>query len=100
MTRVQTKSEPQKVIFFLNFFDYNYIIFTLANSPVNTWNSWDDRSFGVESKIEEYRRKKVEMISQPSADKSSAAESVEPDFFNEMQPKLKAPKKVPSSFSN
>jgi len=65
--------------------DPNQLPFQDGPSP-NTWKSWDDKSFGVESKIEEYRRQKV----QSTAGSPGASDSV--DFFNEMQPKFKAPK--------
>uniref|UniRef100_A0A7E4UR11 Conserved domain protein n=1 Tax=Panagrellus redivivus TaxID=6233 RepID=A0A7E4UR11_PANRE len=58
-----------------------------------SWNSWNDAAFGVESKIEEYRRKQAE--AQNKANKGPA----EPDYFSDLRPEIKAAKRIelPSS---
>lgn len=58
----------------------------------------------MQSKIEEYRKNKEEMLknqqlnnNKTNKNNSDVTEkSLEPDFFNEMQPKFKHPKKVRS----
>ena len=54
-----------------------------------SWNNWDDRSFGIETKIEEYRAQRL-----ASSSEKETAKKEETDYFLEMQPKIKAPKEV------
>uniref|UniRef100_A0A914BZZ3 PNPLA domain-containing protein n=1 Tax=Acrobeloides nanus TaxID=290746 RepID=A0A914BZZ3_9BILA len=71
---------------------YNANASSFNNSEVaaaGSWNSWDDRSFGIESKIEEYRTKRL-----VSNSDHETKEEEEQDYFQEMQPKIKAPSKV------
>ncbi|KAI1716867.1 receptor-binding cancer antigen expressed on SiSo cells-like [Ditylenchus destructor] len=79
----------------------------VAPAAPETWRDWNDDSFGVQSKIEEYRRKKAEFAAKTDKGKGTSRTSVdsykgtaekdsapEPDYFTEMQPKFKAPKKL------
>lgn len=69
------------------------------SSVVQTWNSWNDHSFGIESKIAEYREQQ-KLISNKSNQpidntiKKTLTDVTEPDFFNEMQPHFKPTKKL------
>ncbi|KAI1715130.1 hypothetical protein Ddc_11161 [Ditylenchus destructor] len=80
---------------------------SVAPAAPETWRDWNDDSFGVQSKIEEYRRKKAEFVAKTDRGKGTSRTSVdsykgtaekdsapEPDYFTEMQPKFKAPKKL------
>ena len=60
------------------------------NSSSNEWNTWTDKSFGVESKIEEYRRRQQEQLQR----KKSKELPQEPDYFNDLRPDIKAPKRL------
>ncbi|KHN80533.1 Receptor-binding cancer antigen [Toxocara canis] len=56
----------------------------------NQWDSWSNKPFTnvVEEKIDEYRRKKMEMMSQQENPPE------EPDFFTDMQPNVKRTRKA------
>jgi len=58
-------------------------------SSSNEWNTWTDKSFGVESKIEEYRRRQQEQLQ-----KKKSKEPQEPDYFNDLRPDIRAAKRL------
>jgi hypothetical protein len=60
----------------------------VSRSPVDSWNTWDDQKFGIETKIAEYRS---QLSTHPTP--SSPVEN-EPDLFSDLQPTLKAAKTV------
>jgi len=89
--RSRTSSNISELPFIRDENDYKKVINFQLDPNASTWNSWNDRSFEVESKIEQYRKNKAaEMLR--LEDKNS--ESPEPDYFEEMQPKFTAAKKV------
>uniref|UniRef100_A0A9J2PTG8 Receptor-binding cancer antigen expressed on SiSo cells n=1 Tax=Ascaris lumbricoides TaxID=6252 RepID=A0A9J2PTG8_ASCLU len=56
----------------------------------NQWNNWNKDPFTnvIEEKIDEYRRKKIEMLTQQETTQR------EPDFFTDMQPNVKRTRKA------
>uniref|UniRef100_A0A915AHT2 Receptor-binding cancer antigen n=1 Tax=Parascaris univalens TaxID=6257 RepID=A0A915AHT2_PARUN len=61
-----------------------------ASELENQWNSWNKDPFAnvVEEKIGEYRRKKIEMLTQQETTQP------EPDFFTDMQPNVRRTRKA------
>ncbi|KAE9553284.1 hypothetical protein FO519_003497 [Halicephalobus sp. NKZ332] len=79
-TAVVSDGFPQQV-------DYSSGQHTVSS---NEWNTWTDKSFGVESKIEEYRRRQQEQLQR----KKSKELPQEPDYFNDLRPDIKAAKRL------
>ena len=89
---MKQKSIKINRVFFAHLTRYFNTILCLDQSTT-AWNNWTDRSFEVESKIEEYRRNKAtELLHRQTAQTLESPEEFE--YFGEMQPKLKAPKMV------
>jgi len=66
-----------------------------CHSANSQWSSWDDQSFGVQSKIEEYRRQKETESANLKAKGTSSSQSKidsSSDYFGQMQPQFKATK--------
>lgn len=59
------------------------------------WDNWEKNAFAntVEEKIEEYRKKVKESLEQPELPE-------EPNYFNDMEPKLKQTRKVSKCDAN
>lgn len=70
-------------------------------SSAHSWNSWDDRTFGIETKIAEYRsqvqqQRTLNAKRRGDQEKQQHAENLEPqdDLFSEFHVELKAAKTV------
>uniref|UniRef100_A0AC34QQT2 Receptor-binding cancer antigen expressed on SiSo cells n=1 Tax=Panagrolaimus sp. JU765 TaxID=591449 RepID=A0AC34QQT2_9BILA len=57
----------------------------------SSWENWTDKSFGVESKIDEYRRKQQETAEKKKMKETTAPEE---DYFNDLRPEIKSAKRL------
>ncbi|KAI6192352.1 hypothetical protein M3Y97_00328300 [Aphelenchoides bicaudatus] len=76
-------------------YDYSNPAFNQHPQQSDSWNTWDDRTFGIETKIEEYRQK-MQQQKQPANNNQQQQkekfEQPDDDLFSDLQPKLKAAK--------
>jgi len=74
----------------------NSPIYQHQNSNNSQWNNWDDKTFGIQTKIDEYRSQFQQQKHPASSNnqKLTRNESIEPepDLFSDLQPTLKATK--------